>query len=320
VSKGRLAAVLAILLLVVAGGDAALWGRRTYNQPGPLAQASDIVVPHGGLEDVAATLQQSGVIDRPLIFRAAALLTMEQGPLHAAEFAFPAQASLREVLTILRAAKPVQHRLTIPEGLTAAQIAALVQHAPALQGDVKVPAEGTVLPDTYDYEYGTSRTALLARMTTAMTAALDKGWADRAADLPLASPTQALTLASIVERETAKPEERPHIAAVYLNRIRLGMKLQADPTVAFAATGGTTLDHRITRSDLDRDTPYNTYTAVGLPPGPICSPGLAALHAVLHPTQTDDLYFVADGTGGHAFARTLTQHETNVAHWRSRSP
>jgi UPF0755 protein len=178
-------------------------------------------------------------------------------------------------------------------------------------------SEGAVLPDTYAYEYGTARAALLSRAEAAEGKALAAAWADRAPDLPLGSPRAALILASIVERETAKPEERAHIAAVFLNRLRLGMRLQADSTVVYAASGGRgALDHPLTRSELGQDDPANTYRNAGLPPEPICAPGLASLRAVLHPAASDDLYFVADGTGGHVFATTLAQHEANVKRWR----
>ena len=220
--------------------------------------------------------------------------------------------------TILRTAKPVEHHLTIPEGLTAAQIALLLDHAEATQGDTPVPPEGAVLPQTYAYEFGTTRAALVARATAAMDRALGQAWASRAPDLPLASAHDMLTLASIVERETAKSDERPHVAAVFLNRLRLGMKLQADPTAAYAASGGSgALNHTLTRADLDASNPYNTYQVAGLPPGPIDSPGVAAIQAVAHPANTDDLYFVADGTGGHVFARSVEDHNRNVAKWRA---
>ncbi len=173
------------------------------------------------------------------------------------------------------------------------------------------------MPDTYTYEYGTTRAALLARAAAAQAKTLAAAWADRDPGLPLAGPGAALILASIVERETAKPDERAHIAAVFLNRLRLGMRLQADSTVVYAASGGLgTLDRALTRADLEQDNPYNTYRNTGLPPGPICAPGIASLHAVLHPAPSDDLYFVADGTGGHAFAATLSQHAANVKRWR----
>jgi len=267
---------------------------------------------------VAQTLQEENVIAAPLAFRLAALATVRDGPLHAAELAFPAHASLREVLAILRTARPVEHRLTIPEGLTARQITALLDHADALSGAATLSDEGTILPDAYSYEYGATRAALLARAEAAQTKALESAWADRAPGLPLASPRAALILASIVERETAKPDERAHVAAVFLNRLRLGMRLQADSTVVYAASGGLgTLDHPLTRSELAQDDPANTYRNTGLPPRPICAPGLASLRAVLHPASSDDLYFVADGSGGHVFAATLAEHETNVKRWRS---
>ena len=307
---------LLILLVAVAAGGVWYAGQ-VYDAPGPLPEARAIVVPHGGAEAVAASLLAAGAIGDARAFRLAALATSDDGALHAAEFAFPAHASLREVLAVLRTAKPVQHHLTIPEGLTALQIAQLVAHGEALTGDAPLAAEGAVLPETYSYELGTTRAALTERMMAAMQHALEREWEARAPDLPLASPFQALILASIVERETAKPQERPHVASVYLNRLRLGMKLQSDPTVVYAASNGWgVLDHGITRSELDADSPYNTYRVFGLPPGPICAPGIAAIHAVLQPSHTDDLYFVADGTGGHVFAKTVEEHTRNVAHWR----
>ena len=316
----RLAAALALgaVLLAALAGGGGFWARHIYLVSGPLDPGRNVVIPRGGLDEVSEALAQSGVIADPNAFRLAATITTRQGPIHAAEFAFPAHASLQQVLAILRTGKPVQHHFTLPEGQTAVQVGADLRHAEALQGDTPAIAEGSVLPDTYAYEYGTTRATLAARMNAALQAVLAREWAARAPDLPLASPLQAVTLASIVERETAKPEERPRIAAVYINRLKLGMKLQADPTVAYAATDGLTLDHHITRADLDRDSPYNTYRAVGLPPGPICAPGLASLRAVLHPATSNDLYFVADGTGGHSFARTLPEHEANVARWRAR--
>lgn len=275
-------------------------------------------MPRGGLDRLGAALADAGAIDSPILFRIAVSLTSEQGTLHAAEFAFPAHASLNQVLAILRTARPVEHRVTIPEGLTAHQIAGVLAKAEAAQGDVPRFEEGSILPETYAYEYGTTRDAILARARSAMTRTTAAAWTSRAPDVPLRSAREAVILASIVERETAKPEERPHVAAVYLNRLRLGMKLQADPTVVYAASGGAgVLDHKLTRAELDRDDPFNTYRNTGLPPGPICAPSLTSLQAVLHPIASDDLFFVADGTGGHAFAATLAAHERNVARWRA---
>lgn len=312
-----LSPLLALLFVAALAGTigAAVW---RYHLPGPLAETRVVVVPAGSTSTVARALAEAGVIHGPRLFVLAALVTHRAGPLRALEFAFPAHASFKTVLSVLRAASPVEHRLVIPEGLTAQQIAALLLAAPALTGPAHVPAEGWVLPDTYDYLYGTSRAAIIARAHTALTQKLAALWDARAPDLPLATPAQALVLASIVERETALRAERPRIAAVFLNRLKLGMKLQADPTVIYAASDGRgTLPGALTQVDLEVASPYNTYRVSGLPPGPIDAPGTAAITGVLHPAQSDDLYFVADGSGGHAFARTLDAQKRNVVHWRS---
>ena len=312
----RLLLVLLAIAAAIAGG-AALYGYKTYGAPGPLTASRAVVVPRGGLGQVAGTLHDEGVISQPWQFEAAALATRGQGSIHAAELEFPAAASLRQVLEILRTAKPVQHKLTLAEGLTAAQVTGLVERAPALDGDTPPIAEGSVLPETYAYERGTTRAALLGRASRAMDRALDAAWSTRAPDLPLATPRDALILASIVERETAKLDERPMVAAVFLNRLRRGMRLQSDPTVVYGVSNGIgALDHGLTRSELDADTPYNTYRTAGLPPGPICMPSASSLNAVTHPADSADLFFVADGTGGHVFARTEQEHLRNVARWR----
>ena len=312
-----------LVVTVLAGGtmDGLRWWHGALMQPGPLAEARSIVVPHGGTAQLADTLASDGVVDQPKLFRAAAWLTRGDGTLHAAEFAFPAHASIRQILTVLRTGHPVEHHVTIAEGLTAQQITAVLAHAEAMTGDVRTIDEGAILPQTYNYEYGADRAAIVARAKVAMAKDLAAAWADRAPALPLSSPRDAVILASIVERETAKPEERPHVAAVYLNRLRLGMKLQADPTVVyFASNGAGVLDHHLTRAELSRDDPFNTYRSPGLPPAPICSPSLDSLRAVLHPMVSDDLFFVADGTGGHAFSRSYAAHETAVTKWRALVP
>ena len=311
----RWLAVLAVLILATGGGVG--WLYLQYNAPGPLTATKTVIVPHGSLEEIAASLAHEGVVAQPLVFRALALATFRDGPLHAAELAFPVNASLRHVLTILRTARPVQHRVTIPEGLTAAQVAVVFDGAEAMAGTAKPPPEGSILPDTYSFERGTAREQVLDRARIAMDRALQTAWDARAPGLPLATKAEALILASIVERETGRAAERPIVAAVFLNRLRQGMKLQSDPTVVYGASGGVgVLGHGITRAELDRDDPYNTYRIPGLPPAPICMPGLAALRAVTQPAGSDALFFVADGTGGHAFARTQDDHLRNVAHWR----
>lgn len=306
-----------LTVLVLLGGGAAFYGTRLYDAPGPLPTVRAVVVPRGGLDQVGGALAAEGVVDSALALRLAALVTRGEGALRAGELEFPAGASLRQVLQVLRTARPVQHRLTVPEGLTSAQVAVLLERAPALEGPVVLPDEGRMLPDTYLFDRGTTRAALVERGVRAMDRALAAAWEARAKNLPLATPEEALTLASIVERETGKPDERPHVAAVFLNRLQRGMKLQSDPTVVYAASGGLgVLDHGITRAELDRDDPYNTYRVAGLPPGPIAMPGAASLRAVTQPVQSDNLFFVADGSGGHVFARTNEEHLRNVAKWR----
>ena len=313
----RLVLIFLTLALVAVGG-AAFYGLRTYDAAGPLPESREVVVPRGGLREVAASLQQDGVIRAPWQFEAAALLTRSQGSVKAAELEFPAGASLRQVLAIVRAGKPVQHKLTIAEGLTSKQVAGLVERDAAFEGNTPPIPEGSVLPETYAYERGTTRSALLGRATRAMDRALEAAWSARAPDLPLGTPREAMVLASIVERETAKVEERPMVAAVYLNRLRRGMRLQSDPTVVYGVSDGLgVLDHGLTRAELDAANPYNTYRNAGLPPGPICMPSVSSLQAVTRPAETDNLFFVADGTGGHAFARTEQEHSRNVARWRA---
>jgi UPF0755 protein len=314
----RIWSVLFILLLLVAGLGAGGWwyAQRAYVAPGPLAEPVQMVVPRGGLTAIAAALGERGVIADERAFLLAAWATRGQGALRAAEFVFPAGASLQGVLDVLRTARPVQRRLTIPEGLTVGQITAILERAEGLTGDMPRFDEGQILPETYAYQWGDTRASVVRRADQAMDAALAELWATRQQELPLVTPRQAVILASIVERETGKPEERARVAGVFINRLRRGMPLQSDPTAAYAAADGGVLDRPLTRADLDRDHPFNTYRTRGLPPGPIASPGRDALRAVLNPEATEFLYFVADGTGGHAFGRTLEEHNRNVARWR----
>ena len=292
---------------------------QAWDGAGPLPQQTDFVVPRDATDVVGQALQQAQIIDDVLPFRVAVLLTGSEGPLHAGEFAFPANASLHQVIDVLRYGRQVEHHLTIPEGLTAAQIAALINAAPALTGSVTPPAEGAVLPNTYDYLFGASRKVLLGRAERALSGTIATLWPGREPGLPLSSPGEAITLASIVERETAKPAERAMVAAVYVNRLRAGMKLQADPTVIYGVTDGRgVMDRPLDRADLRVPEAYNTYLNAGLPPGPIAAPGVASIEAVLHPADTDALYFVADGSGGHVFSHNYADQIRNVAKLRKR--
>ncbi len=225
---------------------------------------------------------------------------------------------MRQVIGLLQSGRTVVRRLTVVEGMTTDQV---LEQLRAAEGPVGTlddhPPEGSLLPETYHFSYGDTRDAMLARMMRAMDKLLADLWPNRAADLPLETPRQAVTLASVVEKETGKPDERARMAGVFVNRLRRGMPLQSDPTVLYALTEGrSTLDRRLTRDDLTADSPYNTYRNKGLPPGPICNPGRDALVAALNPLPTDDLYFVADGEGGHFFAKTLKEHNRNVARFR----
>lgn len=297
---------------VVLGG-----GWYLYTKPGPLSDASTVVIPAGsGVQAIGRELEEAGVIDQALVFALGARL--EGGALKAGEYVFPAGLSVKGAVDLLQSGKTVVRRFTVPEGWTSAQVVTALAGAEGLAGDIaEVPAEGTLLPETYHFSWGDARADVLQRMQAGMRRALDELWEQRAPDLPIASKQQALVLASIVERETGVPEERPRVAAVFLNRLRKGMKLQSDPTVIYGLSEGQgSIDRPLTRSDLATAHPYNTYVIDGLPPAPIANPGAASLAAVLRPADTDDLYFVADGNGGHAFAKTLADHNRNVAKWR----
>lgn len=314
--RGRLILLLATLLVVLR-----LFGMavdETYNAPGPLQDARTVVIPPNGTAAAAAVLRQDGVICRALVFRAAAWFTRGQGPLHAGEYFVPAHSSLQQILWILRFWAPVEHQVTIPEGLTGIQIAKILNAAGFAAGAVPPPPEGAVLPETYKYTLHTPRAAILARAESAMQTALTRAWAGRDPAVRLAWPEQALILASIVQEESPVASELPEIAAVYENRLSRGMKLQADPTVIYAASAGATASGpAITKADLANPSPYNTYTSEGLPPGPICSPGIAALQAVLHPAASSAIFFVATGTGGHVFATTYREQLANIAAYKA---
>ncbi|MDE1146378.1 MAG: endolytic transglycosylase MltG [Azospirillaceae bacterium] len=309
----------AAALVILVSAALAWMGYHRYVDPGPLAQDSTVIVgSRGGLQAMARTLADAGVVRGDMDLVAAARLSGSTQALKPGEYAFPARISLRDTIALLRSGKTVVHRLTIPEGLTAAQVVALIEAEPALFGPVtEKPAEGSLLPETYFFGLNYPRAQMVERMQAAMRKAVDEAWAARAAGVALKSPEEMVTLASLVEKETGVPAERPHIAAVFYNRLRLGMRLQSDPTVIYILAKGTgPLDRTLTHADLAVESPYNTYAVTGLPPGPIANPGRAALRAAANPLNSDDLYFVADGSGGHAFASTLAEHNRNVDKWR----
>jgi UPF0755 protein len=288
-------------------------------RPGPTKQETVVVLPRGaGLARIAGMLSDAGVIEHPWMFRLAVRVLGHDRVLKAGEYAFPAAITPGSVLNLLANGQTVARKLTIAEGLTVAEIYQLLDKAEGLVGELPPPPpEGSLLPETYFYAFGDRREDLVRRMRRGMQDLLGQLWQKRARGLPLVRPEDAVTLASIVDKETSQPDERRKIAAVFINRLRSGMRLQADPTVIYGLTEGERrLGRALTRQDWTDGSAYNTYQIEGLPPGPIGNPGRASIEAVLNPAAVDYLYFVANGNGGHAFARTLAEHNRNVAAWR----
>ncbi len=328
--KSFFKALLGGLVLLVTGGILAMaggayWGYKKFIKPNNLKKSVIITIPRGAnIGGVADSLYYEGVIDSPLIFKIAGRLTRQDNKIKAGEYEFAPHISMKEVLDKLEEGKTYSRQITIREGLTNYEILALLNASNDLKKtNIDMLGEGRYLPETYSYSLGESNADILSRMSIAMDKVLDKAWERRADNLPIKTKKEALILASIIEKETAIPSERKRVAGVFINRLRKGMLLQTDPTVIYALTKGKhendgqgPLGRRLLKKDLEYDSPYNTYKYAGLPPTPICNPGKASIEAALNPEEHEYIYFVADGSGGHAFAKTLSEHNANVAKWR----
>jgi len=318
----RVLAVLVVLVLFAAG--AYFWENTNFAATGPAAAhgaaETDVIIKPGvGLKGIAQELRDAGVIENPLLFEVGVRLRRMTPSLKAGEYAIPSKASMLDIMDILISGKTIQHKITVAEGLTSDMVMKLVLADPVLVGAAgATPPEGTLLPQTYLFTRDTTRAEIVSRMQKAQRELIAKLWAKGAPDLPFKSPEEAVTLASIVEKETSLPEERRHIAAIFVSRLRLGMKLQSDPTIIYSITRGYPLGRGIRQSELVKATPYNTYVVAGLPPTPICNPGADSLGAVLSPGTSKDLYFVANGNGGHVFSATIEEQLKNVAALRAR--
>jgi UPF0755 protein len=307
------------LLAAIVTGIGAFYAYQQFALPGPLAGNKVVVIDRGlGTPEIAAQLQDAGVISDARVFSAMAYATGARGKLKAGEYEFAKDESMRDVMAKIAAGRSIGYRISIPEGWTSEMAVTRLMENEVLTGEIAaIPAEGAILPDTYVFKRGMTRQKLLEDMQAAQDELLEKIWASRRPDLGLQSKEELVVMASIVEKETALADERPMVASVFMNRLKKGMRLQSDPTIIYGIVGGKgKLDRALTRTDIRTPTPYNTYTIGGLPPGPIANPGRAALEAVANHPNTDYLFFVADGSGGHAFASTLEEHNRNVANWR----
>ena len=315
------AIITIVVLLLIGTGAAYYYGKQTLEAPGPLQEDKVVSIPgRAGKRDIADVLQREGVIDvSPWVFIGGVLAMKASSDLKPGEYSFQKNASLRDVIATIVEGKVVQHAVTIPEGLTSEQIVERLSDNDLFTGSVReIPREGTLLPETYKFPRGTTRDQVVQRMQQAQKRAVADIWERHSPDLPIKTPEQLVTLASIVEKETGKPDERSRVAAVFVNRLKQRIKLQSDPTIIYGLVGGKgTLGRPIKRSEISQPSPYNTYVIDGLPPGPISNPGRASLEAAANPARTRDLFFVADGTGGHAFTETYDQHQKNVAKLRA---
>ena len=317
--------LMTLAVFGVVGLIAAIWYVQwSFDQPGPLKEETTYeVIPGASFSSIIPDLEKKKIIPQqgPLrTFLRGVQAAGKSSELKAGEFAFTPGMTMRQVMLQVTEGRAIQHTITLPEGWTSYRVMERVQFSEILEGDLPpIPAEGSILPSTYAFQRGTTKAEAVVRMQEAMNEAVAKVWANRAPDLPLKSPEELIILASIVEKETGIGSERAHVASVFINRLRKGMKLQTDPTVIYGIWGGQGKPKErggLRRSELARSTPYNTYIIKGLPPTPIANPGIEALRAAANPIETEDLYFVADGTGGHVFAKTLQEHNANVAKWR----
>jgi UPF0755 protein len=315
------AIITLLIILMIGAGGAYYYGRQMLETPGPLQEDKVVNIPaRAGKRDIADTLQREGVINvNPWLFIGGVFALKASSDLKPGEYSFQKNASLRDVIGTIVEGKVVQHSVTIPEGLTSEQIVTRLTDNDIFAGSVReIPREGTLLPETYKFPRGTTRDQVIQRMQQTQKRVLAEIWERRNPDVPIRSPEQLVVLASIVEKETGKADERSRVAAVFVNRLRQKIKLQSDPTIIYGLVGGKgTLGRPIKRSEIQQPSPYNTYVVDGLPPGPIANPGRASLEAAANPARTRDLFFVADGTGGHAFTETYDQHQKNVAKLRT---
>lgn len=310
-----------VVFATIIGVGVFYYGVKSYEEQGPLTANTNFIVRAGaGTNEIAANLERNNIITDGRVFRVLSRIYLDGETLKAGEYEIKSGSSMREIVELLKSGKSILYSVSVPEGLTVKQIFKRLSDDPVLEGDLPadLPAEGSLMPDTYKFSRGTKRADILHQMVDAQKTLIDQIWERRDDDLPVATREEFVTLASIVEKETGRADERPRVASVFLNRLEKGMRLQSDPTIIYGIFGGDgkPADRPIFQSDLEKQTPYNTYIIKGLPPTPIANPGRAALEAVANPSRTPDLYFVADGTGGHVFAETLDEHNQNVRRWR----
>jgi UPF0755 protein len=310
-----------VVFVALAAAGAVYYAMHEYEKPGPLEANKNFIVRSGaGISEIASNLERNEIITDSRVFRFVSEAYLSNDTLKAGEYEIKAHASMQEVMELLKSGKSILYSVSLPEGLTVKQMFHRLADDPVLVGDLpaELPPEGSLKPDTYKFTRGTDRNEIIKQMTAAQKALVQQIWEKRDPDLPVSTIEEFVTLASIVEKETGRADERPRVASVFINRLEKGMRLQSDPTIIYGIFGGEgkPADRAILRSDLDKQTPYNTYLIKGLPPTPIANPGRAALEAVANPSRTPELYFVADGTGGHVFAETLDEHNANVRRWR----